>query len=540
MAVWIFCWHINGFCYCVMGIIRLQNESEKNVYYEYDSSVKPLGEGGMGRVFRGKRIETNNQGAILREKNVAIKCMYDNLPEHVIMRARREASIRVKSLNLIEMIDFVEVKKGRNVYYHVVSELLEGVNLDELLEGRVDNHDGSPNPFAKKLYNQYQQNRKAFIGRVFKGLLSGIGVLHDQGYIHRDIDPSNIMITSDGDVKLIDFGIAKKIDTLATTDKQLTSDGQFAGKVCYAAPELVLGDLKHQSYTTDIYALGITLFQLVTGHLPFDGSLNEVRKKQLNDKLPLKEISDKMLRSIINKATEKDQDKRYQSAAEFRVAIDEWMASDGRDDNGKKKKIIIGAASLLVAIVACVLLWPDMDNDIILDEEKEENVEYQEQDAILHYRTSLGQEYEYRGELMDSLPNGQGTAKFVSFKNGQGRFMFDSCKYVGSFKNGDLEGYGTMECFGGEWRRCMYKGRFRGSEIDSGTWYAEGRRFEGVFDQMEQWDGFSYKYVTITFPEDSTIFRVDTVKCEVKNRDPHSPETIEGKIQKKDNSKNNK
>lgn len=521
-----------------MAIIRLQNESEKTVYYEYDSSEKPLGEGGMGRVFRGKRIETNRQGIVLSERDVAIKCMFEGLPEHVIIRARREAAIRIKSLNLIEMIDFVELHKGQNVYYHVVSELLEGVNLDELLEGQTDNHDGTPNAVAKKLYNQYQQNRKAFVGTVFRGLLSGISVLHDQGYIHRDIDPSNIMITSSGDVKLIDYGIAKKIDDLATTDKQLTSDGQFAGKVCYAAPELVLGDLKHQSYTTDIYALGITLFQLAAGHLPFEGPSDEVRKRQLNDKLPLKEISDKTLRAIIGKATEKDQKKRYQSAAEFRVAIDEWMANNGEDqDDDKKKKIIIGAAALLVAIVACIIIWPDKQDIVIPIEENEKYAGNQEQDSILHlhFKTSLGQGYDYFGELMDSLPNGQGTAKFVPFLNGQGEVLFDSCEYVGLFKNGNLEGHGTMTCYGGEWGECSYKGRFRGSEIDSGVWYVKGYRFEGVFSQMKRRDGVMYNFIDTTrFPGD-TVFRVDTVKYEVINGSLFNPETLEGIIQKKEN-----
>ena len=489
-----------------MAIIRLQNEFEKNVYYEYDSSVKPLGEGGMGRVFRGKRIETNNQGVVLRERNVAIKCMFDGLPEHVIMRARREASIRIKSLNLIEMIDFVEVRNGQSVYYHVVSELLDGVNLDELLEGRVENHDGSPNPFAKKLYNQYQQNRKAFIGMVFRGLLSGISVLHDQGYIHRDIDHSNIIITSNGDVKLIDFGIAKKIDDLVTTDKQLTTDGQFAGKVCYAAPELVLGDLKHQSYTTDIYALGITLFQFATGHLPFEGPFTEVYKKQLDNKLPLKEINDKALRAIIDKATEKEQKKGYQSASEFRVAIDEWISksdflevpsansvkpsNDAHEDN-KKKRIIIGAAAALVAIVVgAIVLIPKNDKggeeiDLVLP---------QEPDSVV-YQTTLGQRYVYWGEW-DSL--------YVP--NGQGKAVFDFFEYSGSFNNGDLEGYGTMTYTCGELEGHVYEGYFHGSEIDSGCMQSEGHYYVGTFSQMQPWNGILYDMDTSTKKVDSTKF----------------------------------
>ncbi len=464
-----------------MAIIRLQNESEKNVYYEYDSSDKPLGEGGMGRVFKGKRVEINKQGVVLRERDVAVKCMFEGLPEHVIIRARREASIRIKSLNLVEMIDFVELHKGPNVYYHVVSELLDGVNLDDLLEGQTFNRDGTPNPTARKLFNQYQQNRKAFVGTVFRGLLSGISVLHDQGYIHRDIDPSNIIITSNGDVKLIDFGIAKKIDDLATTDKQLTTDGQFTGKVCYAAPELVLGDLKHQSYTTDIYALGITLFQLAAGHLPFEGPADEVRKKQLNDKLPLKEIGDKALRAIIGKATEKDQKKRYQSAAEFRVAIDEWMASDGGQDDGKKKKIIIGAASILVAIVAGVILWPDKQDDN--NDKNKEFVEIQEPDSVI-YHTSLDQQYTYWGEW-DSL--------YVP--NGQGKAMFDSFEYFGSFKDGDLDGFGTMMAFiRGD--SVFFEGYFHASEIDSGWMRTPYEYYVGTFSHMQPWNGKMYDVIT--------------------------------------------
>ena len=311
-----------------MPIIRLRNElGDRNVYYEFNSDDQPLGEGGMGRVFRGRRIDKAHG----TKRDVAIKMMFDDLPDHVIERARREASIRIMNDNLVEMIDFVEVNE-RNAYgqvtathYHVVSEFLDGVNLDEFLKGQVTNHDGSPNPTAQRLLEEYRNNRPKFVGFVFRNILSGIIALHYKGYIHRDIDPSNIMVTSDGKIKLIDFGIAREVDSLAANERHLTNTGQFIGKSFYAASELVLGDLAHQDYRTDIYALGIMLFQLMTGHLPFDGPMHDVCDKQLHEKLPLDEVNDKNIRKIIAKATEKKQEKRYQTAAEMLADIDKWM-----------------------------------------------------------------------------------------------------------------------------------------------------------------------------------------------------------------------
>lgn len=312
-----------------MSAIRLKSGTDQNVYYEFDPEVAPLGEGGMGRVFRGIRVE--RKGDNYEARDVAIKVLFDDLPESAIKRSRREASIRLKNDNLVEMIDFLEINE-ENVYgqvlakhYHVISELLNGVNVDELLEGNVANHDGTPNPFAQELLAMSRQYPAHFAGTVLRSILSGIMALHDAGYIHRDIDPSNIMITSDGKIKLIDFGIARQINALGTKDKQLTSSGQFIGKTHYASPELLLGDINHQNFTTDVYALGIVLFQLAVGHLPFDGPTHEVYDMQLKKDLPLKEVEDRTLRKIIKKATEKKQDKRYRTATEFRVDLDNWM-----------------------------------------------------------------------------------------------------------------------------------------------------------------------------------------------------------------------
>lgn len=373
-----------------MPIIRLNNGSgNQNIHYEFDPNPQYLlGEGGMGRVFKGVQVE-EGKGGLTRERPVAIKLLFEDLPEHAIKRARREASIRIKNDNLVEMIDFVETHVNYTTRYHVVSELLNGINLDDLLDGKTINRDGSPNPTAERLLQAYGENRKAFVGEVFRSMLSGITALHDAGYIHRDIDPSNIMVTSEGKIKLIDFGIAKKINELGTNDKQLTSAGQFVGKIHYAAPELILGDLKHQSYPTDVYSLGITLFQLYTGHLPFDGPFQDVYEKQLHAKPPLNEVDDKTLRRIIEKALEKDKEKRYQSAFEFRVDIDRWMNEEKKQRQSKEpheprkplstmpwKKIALVAAGIVaVACLAYYLLSGKPDEPPVSQNDPETTVD---------------------------------------------------------------------------------------------------------------------------------------------------------------------
>ena len=171
--------------------------------------------------------------------------------------------------------------------------------------------------------NEYKRDKEKFAVKVLKHMLSGIQALHDAGYVHRDIDPGNIMLTSDKRIKLIDFGVVHELDS-SKSNKEGTVVGTFIGKPAYAAPEIVLGDVLNHKETTDIYALGILFFQLLTGHLPFTGNQQEVMKNQINDPLPLDEIKDEKLRDIIRQATEKQQENRFQSAAEFRVALDKY------------------------------------------------------------------------------------------------------------------------------------------------------------------------------------------------------------------------
>ena len=239
-----------------MSIIKLQGdlERQRGIFYQVDSSAQPIGVGGMGQVFKG--ICVNEKTGATRP--VAIKFMYDDLPPQAVERARREASIQLRNDNLVEMLGFIEIDEQTPTgdvrkHYHVVSELLNGVSLDDILEGKTKDRNGQDVPFAVKMLQDYKNDPEHFAKTVVVSVLSGLMALHDAGYIHRDIDPSNIMVTSEGHIKLIDFGIAKQMNTLTTSDKALTVAGKFMGKPEYAAPELVMGDVNSQNRTTDIH-----------------------------------------------------------------------------------------------------------------------------------------------------------------------------------------------------------------------------------------------------------------------------------------------
>ena len=359
-----------------MSIVRLQGETEKerHIYFEVDTSTPPIGEGGMGKVMKGVCVNTDTNVT----RPVAIKFLYDDLPTHAIERARREASIQLRNDNLVEMIGFVETEtcQGANVqkHYHVVSELLTGVSLSDVLEGKYADAYGRVIPYAKKMMIEYRADSVHFAKKIGISVLSGLMALHDAGYIHRDIDPSNIMLTNDGHIKLIDFGIAKQFNMLTTHDRGLTSAGAFMGKAQYAAPELVLGDLKSQNLTTDIYAIGILLYQCIVGHVPFEGPLHQVLDMQLHKKIPLSVVKDRKMRSIIETATEKNQNLRYQTAAQMRVAIENI---DGKQKETRLSvKLAVAGAVVAVVVALSAFFMVQRHKQHELTEQQRQRTEY--------------------------------------------------------------------------------------------------------------------------------------------------------------------
>ena len=150
--------------------------------------------------------------------------------------------------------------------------------------------------------------------------LSALSYAHDHGVVHRDIKPSNIMITAEGRVKLLDFGIAR-----GPSDLRLTQKGIVIGSLLYMAPEQILGgDVDARS---DLYAAGVTLYQMVTGRRPFDGTNEYAIMRAHTEGVPVApcEVSQAVepnLSRAIMKALEKNPAARFQSAVEFSSALD--------------------------------------------------------------------------------------------------------------------------------------------------------------------------------------------------------------------------
>lgn len=309
----------------------------KHGKYQFDPANRKnfVGEGGMGRVFRGKQEETGRE--------VAIKVLFrefTNNPKN-IERFKIESTVKIKHQNLIEMIDFVE-KDG---IYHIISEFLEGMDLSEKL---------------KKLNGKGESFTPQQAREILLQVTAGIEELHKNKIIHRDIKPSNIMLLKEGGVKLFDYGIIKKNNDLR---EKLTKAGSFIGSYQYAAPEQIRNLGTHQiNESTDVYALGITLYELLTGTVPFDGSTEfEIMEKQTKERIPPHAKIPKNYYNFIRNATSKDQSKRYATAQQFREALEKLPHRKIKVAGDRKKKrririgLAIGAFAVLLGVTTGVI-----------------------------------------------------------------------------------------------------------------------------------------------------------------------------------------
>lgn len=303
--------------------VRVQGNAEiqNDIYYEYDTESVPLGQGGMGIVYQGYCFNALNPSEFVP---VAIKAI-QNPTKILVDRAMREASIQIDHPNLLRMYGFIpnmefdEYSQTFKPKYYLVMERIVGVSLENLMKGVLIDACGAYVDFAKELYDQYINDRVGFIKRISVEVCKGLSALHSAGYVHRDVDPSNIMVTHDCKIKLIDFGVTKTIQ--AYSGPKLTQVGAIIGKPSYAAPEMVTGDITNHNTTTDMYSLGIVIYEMFTGVLPFQGDETQIMHAQIHQAVPVSNIKDKCIRNVVAKATAKAQSERYQNADALIQAI---------------------------------------------------------------------------------------------------------------------------------------------------------------------------------------------------------------------------
>ncbi|OJJ14890.1 hypothetical protein BKI52_40765 [marine bacterium AO1-C] len=265
---------------------------EKILNYRIDSLI---GEGGVGTVYQATHTQLG--------RTVAIKALNPTLVnnEQVKQRFRQEATTlsNLQHINIITLYDYLENEKG----LFLIMEFAKGEALDDFIKKR---------PIPEEQVRYY-----------FSRILDGMEYAHKKGVIHRDIKPSNVIITEEADAKILDFGIAKILKEGKNT---LTQPGAQLGTVLYMSPEQVQGQTV--DHRTDIYSLGVTLFEMLTGKPPYDETQTtefEVFNKIINEPLPAlntfkEQLSDRM-QWLIDKATAKNPAERFQSCAEFKEAL---------------------------------------------------------------------------------------------------------------------------------------------------------------------------------------------------------------------------
>jgi tRNA A-37 threonylcarbamoyl transferase component Bud32 len=252
-----------------------------------------LGEGGMGTVYRGTEVNL--------DRPVAIKVLNADLarqPE-IVERFRSEARAQahLNHPNIATLYAFLTHEHTALI----VMELVDGENFQTMVErrGPIPTNDAIP---------------------LFKQALLGIGAAHRVGIVHRDIKPSNLMLNKAGLVKVMDFGIAK-----AMAERGLTRTGVQVGTVFYMSPEQIKG--QRVDIRSDIYALGVTLFELLTSRVPFAADSDfQVLSDHVNTPPPkptrFYPYIDKGFENIVLKALEKHPDDRFQSVEEFGAALE--------------------------------------------------------------------------------------------------------------------------------------------------------------------------------------------------------------------------
>jgi serine/threonine protein kinase len=300
--------------------------------------LSTLGKGGMGEVYMVYDIKL--------QEDMALKLLRPEIASDpdIIQRFRNELKLarKITHRSVCRVFDFHEEEEGTPF---ITMEYVEGEDLKSVIirKGKLEEIDA--------------------IGIAVQ-IAEGLTIAHDLGVVHRDLKPQNIMIGPDGRAKIMDFGIARSI--LASG---LTQTGQMIGTPDYLSSEQAAG--QPADHRADIYALGVMLYEMTTGHLPFTGdtALSVITKHREAEARNTRDVNPEItegLSRLILRCMEKDKELRYQSARE--LLQDQQSLSKGavpKSVPARKEKGMVGgrkwvvpmSAAVLVLIAAIVILW---------------------------------------------------------------------------------------------------------------------------------------------------------------------------------------
>jgi tetratricopeptide (TPR) repeat protein len=262
----------------------------------------PLGKGGMGEVYRARDTRLN--------RDVALKVLPADLAKDAERRMRFEREAQaVAALNHPNIVTIHSVEQADETHF-ITMELVEGKTLTQLIPGG-----GIP------------------LSRVFEiavPLADALAAAHGKGITHRDLKPDNVMVTSDGRVKVLDFGLAKLTDVMDAGGEMatatVTAEGKILGTVAYMSPEQAEG--KPVDARSDVFSLGVLLYEMASGKRPFEGNtristITAILRDSPPSLVDVRRDLPRHLSRIVSHCLAKEPDRRYQSALDVRNQLDE-------------------------------------------------------------------------------------------------------------------------------------------------------------------------------------------------------------------------
>jgi serine/threonine protein kinase len=367
--------HVKRCTPCATMLDDVQHNN--NFLTDYKQELAPHGQlfedPGEALTFPGYRVlgevHRGAQGIVYRaiqestRRTVALKVLLQGAFATSRQRARfeREAEVAAQLVhpNIVTVFDTMAARAGRLA---IVMEYVEGRTLDTWC---LD--------LRKALGTTAQHSSRVL--DVFMPLCAAVHYAHQRGVIHRDLKPANIIVDANDRPRVLDFGIAKLTsgsEALFSVDGHaaMTRAGEFAGTLAYAAPEQLRGDSAHIDVRADVYALGVILYEMLTGAMPYDitGGVATIIDRVMNhEPRPAMLVNphlDDDISTLLARALAKEPHRRYQSAAELLKDLERYRAGEAIDAKrdstfyvvGKwakrRRPLVIGATIATIAALA--------------------------------------------------------------------------------------------------------------------------------------------------------------------------------------------